>query len=76
MKEKIFENLQFVTLALLIVGQCTVGANFYIGQGVYLLANLISVARCFVLGRPVADKVKDSVCLGVTVGLILFNFLR
>lgn len=76
MTKKFFENLQFVVLVGLIVGQCTVGSNFYLGQGVYLLCNIISTTRNFVLGRAVADKVKDCACLGITVGLILFNYFR
>ena len=76
MKIKIFENLQFVTLVLLIVGQCTVGSNFYVGQFIYLGANIVATIRNFVLKRAVADKVKDICCLAITIGLILFNFLR
>lgn len=76
MTKKFFENLQFVVLVGLIIGQCTVGSNFYLGQGVYLLCNIISTTRNFVLGRAVADKVKDCACLGITVGLILFNYFH
>ena len=71
---KTVENLQFITLILLIIGQCIVGANFWVGQTVYLLANGISVFRCFYLHRPGADKVKDCVCMGVTLGLMGFNY--
>lgn len=73
---KAIENLQFITLILLIIGQCVVGANFWIGQSVYLLANAISVFRCFALKRPTADKVKDCVCTGVTIGLMGFAYLK
>lgn len=76
MKEKLFENLQFATLVLLIVGQCTISSNFYFGQVAYLVANVISVARCFVLGRPLSDKVKDVACTGITLGLILIKVFR
>jgi len=75
MKRKKIEDLQYLVLVLLIVGQCTVGANFWIGQCVYLLANVISVYRCFVLQRPAADKVKDICCLAITIGLLIFNLL-
>lgn len=71
---KAVENLQFVTLILLIVGQCVVGANFWIGQAIYLVANIISVFRCFYLERPIADKTKDICCTGVTIGLMIFNY--
>jgi hypothetical protein len=74
-RREFIENLQYVVLVALIVGQCTVGANFYIGQCVYLFANAVSVFRCFKLRRPAADKVKDCTCLAITVGLIIFNLL-
>lgn len=73
-KREILENMQYIVLVLLIVGQCTVGANFYVGQCVYLLANSVAVFRCFKLRRPAADKVKDCTCLAITIGLILFKF--
>lgn len=72
---KTIENLQYITLILLIVGQCTVASVFYIGQGAYLIANIISVFRCFALGRPTSDKIKDTTCLGITVGLLLIKIL-
>lgn len=73
--EKFVENLQFVVLMGLIVAQCVVGENFYLGQFIYLACNAISVMRCFVLKRPLADKFKDCACFAITLGLILFNFL-
>ena len=72
-KREFIENLQYVVLVALIVGQCTVGANFYLGQCVYLFANVVAVYRCFKLRRPAADKVKDTTCLAITIGLIIFN---
>ena len=52
-----------------------VGSLFYLGQGFYLAANLISVFRCFALDRPVSDKVKDVVCLAITIGLLAIKAL-
>lgn len=71
----VMENAQYVVLFSLIIAQCVVGKNFYLGQGIYLLANIVSTVRCFVLGRPNADKVKDVSCLAITLGLIIFNLL-
>lgn len=70
-----WENLQFLTLVLLIVGQCTVGSMFYVGQGAYLIANIISVTRCFILKRPTSDKVKDIACMAITMGLLGIKLL-
>lgn len=71
---KFFENLQYLVLAGLIVAQCVVGSNFYIGQFIYLGVNLIAVVRSFVLDRPAPDKVKDFSCLGITLGIILYTY--
>lgn len=73
--KKFFENLNYIVLMLLIVGQCTIGANWVVGQFVYLTANLISVSRCWILKRPMADKVKDCACLAITLGLLGIRFL-
>ena len=73
--EKFFEVINYFILTLLIVGQCVTGINFLLGQLVYLIANAISVSRCWVLHRPVADKVKDCACLGITIGLIGMKLL-
>jgi hypothetical protein len=67
------ENSQYIVLMLLIVGQCTVGSWFMFGQIVYLIANIISTSRTFMLRRPTADKIKDCACLGITAGIILIR---
>lgn len=69
--EKIFEGLGYAVLIGLIIGQCIIGKWYIVGQTVYLLCNVISVARSFILKRPKADKVKDCACTAITVGLIL-----
>ena len=74
-KEKFFESLMYLVLVLLIVGQCTVGSNFLIGQSIYLSANIIAVIRNFVLHRPMADKVKECLCMAITIGLIAIKVL-
>lgn len=73
--KKFFENLNYIVLMLLIIGQCTVGANWFIGQLIYLSANIISTTRCFWLKRPMADKIKDCSCLAITLGLLGIKLL-
>ena len=73
--QKFFELINYLVLMLLITAQCTVGSSFYIGQSIYLSANILAVTRTFILKRPIADKVKDSAMLGITVGLILIKYL-
>jgi len=73
--EKVFETLNYLILILVLVGQGTVGCSFYIGQILFLIANALSVTRCWVLKRPCADKVRDCACLAVTIGLISIKYL-
>ena len=73
--EKGFELANYLVLTLLITAQCTVGSNFFVGQFIYFSANVLAVVRCFILRRPMADKVKDFCMLGITTGLILIKFL-
>ena len=73
--EKGFELANYLVLTLLITAQCTVGSSFYVGQFIYLSANTLAVVRCFILRRPMADKVKDFCMLGITTGLILIKVL-
>ena len=75
MARKIWENLQYVNLALTIIGQIVIGPLWLLGQGLWATANLIAVVRDFVLARPVADKVKDIAMLALTLGLIAASFL-
>ena len=70
MKEKVFENLCYVVLVGLIVAQCLIGKWYLVGQGLYLLCNIIQLTRDFALHRARADKVKDSACTAITIGLI------
>lgn len=76
MTRRNIEDLGYVVLGLLIVAQCTVGSNFWLGQALYLCANLISLFRCFALCRPMGDKIKDVCCTAITIGLIIFNILK
>ena len=74
--QTIWKELNYLVLIALIVGQCVVKADFLIGQFVYLFANVLSFTRCFVLERPIADKIKDGCCLGITSGLIMMVALE
>lgn len=72
----LFTNLAYMAIAMTVIGQCVMGANFYMGQGAYLVANIINCTRDIILERPKADKIKNFTFLGITIGLILFNYLR
>lgn len=75
MARKIWENIQYLGLALTIVGQIVIGPWWLLGQSLWEVANLISVSRDFALHRPTADKVKDICMTALTTGLIAASFI-
>ena len=72
---KVWENLQYLNLAMTIAGQVVIGGSYLLGQGVWLAANLIAVGRDIALHRPAADVVKDVAMTALTAGLIVFYLL-
>ena len=72
---EVWENLQYLNLALTIAGQIFVGGSYMLGQSVWLVANVIALARDFTLQRPTADKVRDAAMTALTAGLIIFYLL-
>ena len=74
--QMVWKELNYLVLIALITAQCVVKADFLIGQFVYLFANILAFVRCFILRRPIADKVKDGCMLGITVGLVAMTMLE
>lgn len=71
MRQETIENMQYVALALTVAGQVSIGANYFVGQGCYMAANLIAVYRNVKLERPRPDKVRDWALTGITAGCII-----
>lgn len=74
-KTKFWDNMGYVILGLLLVGQITVGWAFFLGQGAYLVGNVINVTRDFKLDRPKADKIKNICFTAITIGLIVIKLI-
>lgn len=70
-KEKFWELVGYITLAGLIVGQITIGFDFWIGQMSYLATDVIIMVRGFIINQPTSDKVKNvamtAICLAVSI---------
>lgn len=75
MKNTFWEIIGYVTLAMCIFGQITVGYAYMLAQVVYLIANLASTIRSFALGLPMANKVRDVVFTAITVALIVIKLI-
>lgn len=73
MNDTFWEVIGYVTLALCIFGQISVGYIYMVAQVAYLVANVLSVVRDFALDLPRANKVRDVVFTGITVALIVIK---
>ena len=73
--EFVWENLQLLCLGLTIAGQILIGGSYVIGQGIWLVSNVICLTRDFVLRRPMADKVKNATLTAITLTLVINYFL-
>lgn len=71
----VWENLQLFCLGLTIAGQIFIGGSYILGQGLWLIANIICLSRDFALGRPAADKIKNAVLTAITATLVTNYFL-
>lgn len=74
--EIFWEVMGYVTLALCVIGQIAVGYIYIPAQIAYLAANVIGVIRDFAVQLPTANKVKDMVFTGITIGLIVIYFVH
>jgi hypothetical protein len=72
---KFWDNIGYLILVLLLIGQITVGWAFFIGQGAYLIGNIINLVRDFKLDRPKADKIKNTCFTAITMGLIIIKLI-
>lgn len=69
-KEQRWENVALLCFGLTVLGQGFCGSLYLVAQGVWLIANVISLIRNIVLQRPKADKMRDSGLVGLCISLI------
>lgn len=71
--ETLWSVIGYLTLAICVGCQIIVGYVYLVAQFGYLTANVLGVARDFALNLPNANKVKDIVFTGITIGLIIIR---
>ena len=71
-----WEYIGYISLALCIFGQVTVGYAYLLAQSVYLCANGLSLARSITIKLPKANIVKDFCFTAITLGLIVIYLVR
>ena len=68
---KWWEWVAYACLALTVAGQVLTACNVLVAQWVWLVSNLLFVARDVALKRPMADIVKDGSMLLITIGMVV-----
>lgn len=71
-----WECIGYISLALCIFGQISVGYMYIPAQVVYLCANILSLVRSISIKLPKANIIKDVVFTAITAGLIAIYFIR
>lgn len=71
--EKMWENLNYIILIGLILGQIFIGTNFILGESIYILTDIFILSRDFGLKRPVSDKVKNGTLTAFAMCSLLIN---
>ena len=66
-----WELIGYISLAGLILGQVTIGFNFWIGQYSFLVADIIILIRSFAIKQATSDKVKNICMTAICIGVIL-----
>lgn len=73
--DSFWELIGYITLALCIFGQITVGYWYLLAQFVYLISNVLGVIRDYALNLPRANKVRDFAFTAITLGLIVIRLV-
>ena len=76
MKQKFWEIIGYISLVGLIIGQITIGFNFWIGQIAYLISNIIITIRCFAVKQNTSDKVKNIALTAICIGIIIIKGVK
>lgn len=72
---KIWETVSYICLILLIVGQITIGFDFWVGQVAYLIADIGLTIRSFAINQEKSDKVKNTILLAICIGVMIIKIL-
>ena len=70
---KFWDNVGYLTLTLLVIGNLTVGYVYLFAQTLFAIANGMNAIRAFQLKRPLADKTREIVFFAMTIGLIIIR---
>lgn len=68
---KVMEVLGYCGIALTIIGQIAVGANYLLGQSCWLVANALFIIKAVRQKQGKAETLRNVIMLAITIGLIV-----
>lgn len=68
---KLMELCGYCGIALTIIGQITVGANYLLGQTCWLVANALFIIKAVRQKQGKAETIRNVIMLAITIGLIV-----
>lgn len=72
---KFWNFIGYAVLVFIMLGQALTVVHLLAGTLCYLVCNILATWRVFALNRPMADKVKDLACMGITITILVTRFL-
>jgi len=72
---KFWNFIGYLVFIFIMAGQALTVVNVLAGTLCYLACNVLATWRVFALNRPLADKIKDLGCMGITVTILIVKFL-
>lgn len=72
----VWEIVAYVGLACCLMGQVMIGKMYLPAQCLYLVSNVSSVVRDFVIKMPKANKVRDICFTAITLALIIIRLAQ
>lgn len=68
-----WEAVGYIALVGTVAGQIIVGYWYLLAQSIFLICNISYTIRCFAIKQNAADKTKNLVFTGITIGLIILR---
>ena len=72
-KEIFWEVVSYFILALLVIGQVTIGKYYLFAQAIYFIANICGVIRDCAIKLPKSNIIRDICFASISLGLIIIR---
>lgn len=71
MKDFAEKNLMWIIITIMLLAQFVICFSVPLGQGMFLICNILLLMRDKILTRPTVDKIKNGIFASVSLGLMV-----